>query len=178
MCPVINLGRGQHPGAARHKRAPDCPLHRPAALRRRVRFFCAGLDGAAISSWRASGFRIEVGMRSFGRANVNEPTHARASVLFSQPQKTRPSACERQHGAIQVTLSRKGAKRRTRRRTARSTGTKARLRCDRMPKSGAALEQLLKSCRRELAEAQKQQTATSEVLRVISSSPGTARTGI
>src|SRR5262249_47734128 len=33
------LGRVQHLGAARHERAPDCPLHRPAALRRRVRFF-------------------------------------------------------------------------------------------------------------------------------------------
>src|SRR5262249_44985606 len=39
VCPVINLGRVQHRGAARHERAPDCPLHRPAALRRRVRFF-------------------------------------------------------------------------------------------------------------------------------------------
>src|SRR5262249_34517796 len=39
MCPVINLGRVQHLGATRHEHAPDCPLHRPAALRRRVRFF-------------------------------------------------------------------------------------------------------------------------------------------
>src|SRR5262245_8181827 len=39
MCPIINLGRVQHLGAARHEHAPDCPLHRPAALRRRVRFF-------------------------------------------------------------------------------------------------------------------------------------------
>src|SRR5262249_29362522 len=31
--------RVQHLGAARHEHAPDCPLHRPAALRRRVRFF-------------------------------------------------------------------------------------------------------------------------------------------
>jgi len=39
VCPVIDRGRGQHLGAARHEHAPDCPLHRPTALRRRVRFF-------------------------------------------------------------------------------------------------------------------------------------------
>ena len=36
-----------------------------------------------------------------------------------------------------------------------------------MRQSRADLEQQLKSCRRELAEAREQQTATSEVLQVI-----------
>jgi chromosome segregation ATPase len=75
-----------------------------------------------------------------------------------------------------VTLSGKGAKRRTRRRNLRSTGTKARLGRTRRPR--ADLERQLEAHRREidrarerLIEAEKQQTATSEVLRIISSSP-------
>jgi signal transduction histidine kinase len=75
-----------------------------------------------------------------------------------------------------VTLSGKGAKRRTRRRNLRSTGTKARLGRTRRPR--ADLERQLEARRREidrarerLIEAEKQQTATSEVLRIISSSP-------
>jgi PAS domain S-box-containing protein len=57
-----------------------------------------------------------------------------------------------------------------------STGAKARV--GRAPKTRADLEQQLKACRRDIAharerlvEATKQQTATSEMLRIISSSP-------
>ena len=75
-----------------------------------------------------------------------------------------------------MTLSRKGAKSRTRGRKLHLTGTKARV--ARTRQTRADLEQQLKAGRREiaharerLAEAMKQQTATSGVLRIISSSP-------
>jgi PAS domain S-box-containing protein len=77
---------------------------------------------------------------------------------------------------MEVTLSRKGAKSRTRGRKLHLTGAKARV--GRARKTRADLEQQLKACRREIAharerlvEATKQQTATSEMLRIISSSP-------
>ena len=73
-------------------------------------------------------------------------------------------------------MSRKGAKSRTRGRKLHLTGTKARV--ARTPQTRADLELQLKACRRKIAharerlvEAMKQQTATSGVLRIISSSP-------
>src|SRR5262252_1956791 len=66
-----------------------------------------------------------------------------------------------------VTSSRKRAKSQTQGRKLRSTRAKA----NRIRKPPADLEQQLESCRRELAEVREQQTATSEVLRVISNSP-------
>src|SRR5436309_5536234 len=77
---------------------------------------------------------------------------------------------------MEVTLSRKWAKSRTRGRKLHSTGAKTRV--GRARKTRADLEQQLKACRREIAharerlvEAMKQQNATSEMLRIILNSP-------
>jgi GAF domain-containing protein len=66
--------------------------------------------------------------------------------------------------ADEVTLSRKGVKSRTHGRKLRSTGTKTRTRVGRKRESRAELE-------KRLAEALEREQATSEVLRLISSSP-------
>ena len=77
---------------------------------------------------------------------------------------------------MEVTLSRTGAKSQTRGRKLHLTGAKARV--GRARKTRADLEQQLKAYRREIAHARErlaetamQQTATSEMLRLISNSP-------
>jgi GAF domain-containing protein len=70
-------------------------------------------------------------------------------------------------GAIQVTLSRKGAKSQAQSRSARSTATSTRARPGGMRESRADLEKKLEARTQELAEAREQQATTADVLKII-----------
>jgi C4-dicarboxylate-specific signal transduction histidine kinase len=108
----------------------------------------------------------------------NKFAHARFGLRAILPQARSPAErpAWKASSAIEVTLSRKGAKSRTRGRKLHLT--EAKVRVGRARKTCADLEQQLKSCRREIAharerlvEATMQQTATFEMLRLISNSP-------
>src|SRR5947209_1333076 len=113
------------------------------------------------------------------RGTKKYPTSAPLLLSASLVRTPRQPLCRPAFGAgpaMEVTLSRKWAKSRTRGRKLHLNGAKARV--GRARKTRVDLEQQLKACRREIArarerlvEATKQQNATSEMLRIISSSP-------
>ena len=117
-------------------------------------------DAAALVRTHCPGFEARFGLRA----------------ILPQAQSPALRPAWRVGSAMEVALSRKGVKSRT--RTRKLHGTEAKARIARARKTRAELEQELKACRRKiahaqerLAEAAKQQIATSELLRIISNSP-------
>src|SRR5439155_8545676 len=143
-------------------------LYRLEAGRQKARFFSPALVS------RACGLKMS-GTRSFRRLMLTGSHTFPLACYFLNPERPESSAW----GRSRVTSSRKGAKSRTRGRKLRSSGTKARARVSNGPNSLIELKKQLGARTHELAEARghlsealEQQAATSEVLRVISSSSG------
>jgi PAS domain S-box-containing protein len=111
-----------------------------------------------------------------GTHSPGSDVHFAVRAILPQAQSPAVPPALGASSAMEVTLSRKRAKTQTRGRKLHSTEAKARI--ARARKTRAELEQELEACRREiaharerLAEATMQQTAASEMLRLISNAP-------